>query len=207
MILTIREASTAEEAAARALILQGPYTALAIAEERVQQLQKNETDEITRLNAIRRLKAAIDEAKAEVLAGISGPVEKRAPAMLEHIIGRPFAQVQLGDGMGLESIVPTGCTETAPVDQLSAGEQEQIHFATRLALAEVLSQTERQVLVLDDPFVNTDPERLPRALQLIKEKSDRFQFVILSCHPERYLDLSEVAIRHMEQVESSEAIA
>jgi uncharacterized protein YhaN len=72
---------------------------------------------------------------------------------------------------------------------MSAGEQEQIYFATRLALAEVVSQNERQVLLLDDPLVNTDVERLARILDLIDQHSVRLQFVILSCHPDRYAPL------------------
>jgi DNA repair exonuclease SbcCD ATPase subunit len=202
-----REAYKEDEAAARALLQQGPYTGLAIAEETVKQREDDEATETLRLNAIRRLKTTVEEAKAKVLAGLSEPVEERATAILERIVGRPFAQIQLGDGMELKSVRPEGCQQTASVDQLSAGEQEQIYFATRLALAEVLSEAERQVLVLDDPLVNTDPERLPRVLELIKEKSDRLQFVILSCHPERYLDLPGTVVRHMEKLESSEAVA
>ena len=206
-IQRVREAYKEDEAAARALLQQGPYTSLALAEERVKQLEDDEAGETLRLNAIRLLKSALDEAKAKVLAGIAEPVEARATAILERIVGRPFAQVQLGDGMELKSVRPEGCSQAAPVEQMSAGEKEQIYFATRLALAEVLSEGERQVLVLDDPLVNTDPERLPRVLELIEEKSDRLQFVILSCHPERYVDLSGTVVCHMEKLESSEAVA
>jgi uncharacterized protein YhaN len=99
-----------------------------------------------------------------------------------------------------------GSNQAAPVEQMSAGEQEQIYFATRLALAEVLSEGERQVLVLDDPLVNTDPERLPRVLEIIQEKSGRMQFVILSCHPERYMDLPGGVVHHLEKLETTEAV-
>jgi len=57
------------------------------------------------------------------------------------------------------------------------------------ALAAVVSQNERQVLLLDDPLVNTDGERLSRILDLIEQYSTHLQFVILSCHPERYARL------------------
>ena len=98
---------------------------------------------------IRLLKTAVDEAKGKVLAGISEPVEKRATTFLERIVGQPFAQIQLGSRMDLTSFRPEGCARTASLAQMSAGEQEQIYFATRLALAEVLSEAEPQVLVLE----------------------------------------------------------
>jgi uncharacterized protein YhaN len=84
-------------------------------------------------------------------------VEQRATAILDRIAGRPFASIQLGKAMDLKSIRPEGCSEVASVEQMSAGEKEQIYFASRLALADVLCETARQVLVLDDPLVNTDP--------------------------------------------------
>jgi energy-coupling factor transporter ATP-binding protein EcfA2 len=207
VIQRVREAYKEDEAAARALLQQGPYTSLALAEERVKQLEDDETAETLRLDAIRHLKSVVDEAKAKVLAGIAEPVEARATGILESIVGRAFAQIQLGDGMELKSVRPEGCQQTASVEHMSAGEKEQIYFATRLALAEVPSEGERQALVLDDPLVNTDPERLPRVLELIREKSDRLQFVVLSCHPERYVDLPGTVVCHMEKLESSEAVA
>jgi DNA repair exonuclease SbcCD ATPase subunit len=195
-----REAYQQDEAAARAILLQGPYTSLASAEERVRQLEHDTAVETLRLEAIKRLKTTVDEAKAKALSGIAAPVEARATVLLERISGRPLARVQLGDGMALESVQPHGCSANAPVDQMSAGEQEQIYFATRLALAEVLAEKERQVLVLDDPLVNTDTERLARVLELIAEKSAHLQFLILTCHPGRYLELPNAVARSMDKL-------
>ncbi len=196
-----REAYQQDEAAARALLAGGPYTSKAVAEERVRQLEADREIEMRKLDSIRLLKTAIDRAKARALAGIAEPVERRATAILERIMGRPFARVQLGEAMALQAVRPDGCRESANIDCLSAGEQEQIYFATRLALAEVLAGPRRQVLVLDDPLVNTDAERLPRILELIREKSDRLQFIILSCHPERYLELAGIAAHHLDAAE------
>jgi exonuclease SbcC len=200
-IQSAREAYKQDEAAASAILRQGPYSSLAIAEERVRQLEADETAENTRLEAIQRLRTVVDTAKAKVLAGISEPVEERATALLERIVGRPFARIRLGEAMKLESVDPEGCSASAAVEQMSSGEREQIYFATRLALADVLGTQERQVVVLDDPLVDTDADRLSRALELIHERSDRLQFVFLTCHPERYLSLPKLASQHMAKLD------
>jgi uncharacterized protein YhaN len=201
-IQNAREAYKQDEAAVSAILRQGPYSSLAIAEERVRQLEADEAAENSRLQAIQRLRAVVGAAKAKVLAGISEPVEERATTLLERIVGRPFARISLGDSMSLESVHPEGCTGRAPLEQMSSGEREQIYFATRLALADVLGNQERQVVVLDDPLVDTDADRLSRALELIHERSDRLQFVILSCHPERYLSLPKLASQHLAKLEA-----
>ena len=200
-IQTAREAYQQDEAAARAILLQGPYTSLAIAEERVRQLEADEAAERLRLDAIHLLKTSVDAAKAKVLEGVAGPVEARATALLERIAGRPMARIRLGDGMALQAVQPEGCHGNAAVEQLSAGEQEQVYFATRLALAEVIGGQERQALIFDDPLVNTDGDRLARILELIDEHSDRLQFIILTCHPGRYIELHGAATHHMGELE------
>jgi uncharacterized protein YhaN len=198
---TAREAYQQDEAAVRAILLQGPYTSLATAEERVRQLEADEALEKLRLDAIHLLKTTVDGAKARVLEGIAEPVEARATALLERIAGRPLARIRLGDGMALQAVQPDGCSGNAPVEQMSAGEQEQVYFATRLALAEILGGQERQALVLDDPLVNTDGDRLARILELIDEYSGRLQFIILTCHPGRYIELHGAASRHMSKLD------
>jgi hypothetical protein len=39
-------------------------------------------------------------------------------------------------------------------------------------------------------------------LELIHERSDRLQFVILSCHPERYLSLPKLASQHLANLDA-----
>jgi ABC-type Mn2+/Zn2+ transport system ATPase subunit len=203
-IQCVREAYRQYEAVASALLRQGPYCGMTSAEERVHQLEADEAAESRRLEAILRLRNVVEAARAKVLAGISEPVEERATALLERIVGRPFARVRLGDTMSLKSVRPEGCSASAAIEQMSSGEREQIYFATRLALADVLATDERQVVVLDDPLVDTDADRLSRALELIDERSDRLQFVILSCHPERYLGLPKLVLRHMDKLNSEQ---
>jgi hypothetical protein len=205
---TAREAYQQDEAAARAILLQGPYTSLAIAEERVRQLEADEAAERLRLDAIHLLKTSVDAAKARVLDGVAGPVEARATALLERIAGRPLARIRLGNGMSPQAVQPEGCSGNAAVEQLSAGEQEQVYFATRLALAEVIGGQERQALIFDDPLVNTDGDRLARILELINEHSGRLQFIILTCHPGRYIELDGAATRHIGKLEpAAESLA
>jgi uncharacterized protein YhaN len=49
-------------------------------------------------------------------------------------------------------------------------------------------------------MVNTDTERMARVLELIAEKSVRLQFLILTCHPGRYLELPNAVSRSMDKL-------
>ena len=67
--------------------------------------------------------------------------------------------------------------------RLSRGTRDQLYLCLRLALADEVSQgRERLPLILDDPLVNFDDQRLEGALSLLAEVARRRQVVLLTCH-------------------------
>lgn len=64
----------------------------------------------------------------------------------------------------------------------SAGQQELLYFAERLAVLDVLYKEEQPLLILDDPFTNLDPGRQKRAMELLQHISQKRQMVYLTCH-------------------------
>jgi uncharacterized protein YhaN len=61
---------------------------------------------------------------------------------------------------------------------------EQIYLAIRLALTELLFAQEPLPILLDDPFVNFDPDRRAAALRLVKAISQRHQVLLFTCSDE-----------------------
>ncbi len=54
---------------------------------------------------------------------------------------------------------------------LSGGALDQLYFSIRLALAEKVLKNNTGFLILDDPFIKSDPERLIRQIELLKRIS------------------------------------
>ncbi len=75
--------------------------------------------------------------------------------------------------------------------EYSAGWQAVIALCMRLSLIDSLYETERPFLVLDDPFVNLDQEKLVRALRTLRELSKNTQIVYLTCHDSRSIKKAE----------------
>jgi uncharacterized protein YhaN len=137
-------------------------------------------------NAIRLLRDTVARCRAEAVAAVAGPVEAAATRMLQRIAGGRLGRLRLGEGFEPEHVAPELAGGPVPVDSASGGEREQIHLATRLALAEVLAKEERQLVVLDDVLTATDTPRLARIQEILEEAAQRLQILILTCHPERY---------------------
>lgn len=57
------------------------------------------------------------------------------------------------------------------INSLSGGAYDQLYFSIRLALAEKVLNGKTVFLILDDPFIKSDLERLQRQLSLLKRIS------------------------------------
>ena len=67
----------------------------------------------------------------------------------------------------------------------SKGFQSIIALCMRLALIDCLYPKEKPFIVLDDPFVNYDDEKMDLCKKLIKEVSKKYQVVYFTCHESR----------------------
>ena len=168
---------------------QGPYSALAQAEEELARLKREIASEELRLAAIRLLQTTVEESRNAVLAAVAAPVEVAATRTLQRIAGNRLGRVQLGEAFEPRQVMPGATDAPVSIEDMSGGEREQIYLATRLALADVLAKDERQLVVLDDVLVATDAGRLASVIRILEEAGQRLQVLILTCHPERYLGL------------------
>ena len=67
----------------------------------------------------------------------------------------------------------------------STGYTDMIDFCMRIALIDTLFEEERPFIIMDDPFVNLDQERMSHALRLLKAISADSQIIYFVCHEVR----------------------
>ena len=83
---------------------------------------------------------------------------------MRSVAGRPLGSIRLSDGFAPEVFHPAYANIEVHLGAASGGEQEQIHVALRLALADYASRADRQLMVLDDSLLDSDARRLQRIL-------------------------------------------
>ena len=71
------------------------------------------------------------------------------------------------------------------VEYLSEGYKDMIGLCSRMAMIDVLYNNETPVIIMDDPFVNLDEDKLASAMVLLKEISAQKQIVYFTCHKAR----------------------
>ena len=182
---------------------QGPYSGLCRAEEEVARLKREIASEELRLAAIRLLRTTVEDSRNAALAAVAAPVELAATRTLQRIAGNRLGRVQLGEAFEPTQVLPEVTDLPVSIENTSGGEREQIYLATRLALADVLTKGEHQLVVLDDVLVATDAGRLARVMRILEEAGQRLQVLILTCHPERYLGLDGAHFIDLDQILSA----
>ena len=75
--------------------------------------------------------------------------------------------------------------ELKEISYLSAGYQDLVSICIRLALVENIYKNEKPLLILDDPFVNLDSEKLEKAKRLLNSISNDYQVLYMVCHDSR----------------------
>jgi DNA repair exonuclease SbcCD ATPase subunit len=172
------------------LAAQGPYSVLSRSEEEVSRITEEIRRETLRMDAIKLLYDTVEQCRSEAVASVAQPVEEAATRILHRIAGAGVGRIEIGEAFEPAGVSPDLAETTVDIANLSGGEQEQLYLATRLALAEVLAKSERQLVVFDDVLTSTDTSRLARVLTILEESSERLQIIVLTCHPERYRALA-----------------
>jgi hypothetical protein len=195
-----RDRLLAEEAAVREASSFALYSALAEAGEKEEALKFSLASEEVRTEALKLLHETVRQSRSEAIAAIPEHVAGTAMSILHRIVGVQFPTVRLSEDLAISGVSPRSVAGIVPVADLSGGEKEQVAFAVRLALANQLASSERQLLVLDDSLAATDSVRFGRILEILAEAADQLQILVLTCHPERYAALAGASFHNFEEV-------
>ncbi|MCM3359647.1 AAA family ATPase [Psychrobacillus sp. MER TA 171] len=91
-----------------------------------------------------------------------------------------------------EAVKPSG--ERFRIAELSQATKEQAYIALRIALAVSLKNRVAFPIILDDPFVHFDRNRLKQVVQLMKELQNEHQLLYFTCHEHMRLSWNEAHI-------------
>ena len=91
-----------------------------------------------------------------------------------------------------------------PIVELSQATKEQAYIALRLALAASSNETAPFPIMMDDPFVHFDGERLSRMIELLDQLQNKHQFIYFTCHEEMKDKWQEATILNVSDIGSKQ---
>jgi len=159
-------------------------------EEALAQLEERRARLRRRARALELALDWLERASRTSLASVISRLEEATGDYLGRITGGRYRKVTVeGEDLSVSVWSPEKGGEVK-VDSLSRGTVDQLYLAARLSLVEVICGEKNPPLLLDDPFVTFDSQRLGKAMELIKEYARGRQVVIFTCgeHYDVYAD-------------------
>ena len=157
-------------------------------EEELENLENQYKELETDAKAFELLYDISTQYKTSTIEALSEPVKNIFSQDLEKLIGSKYC-FNFGKDMKPGNVDVLGVNEKTTLDCLSFGTQEQIWYLFRLALGRLLSKEERQLVILDDPLVNTDEARHQRALEILQDTAREVQLIVVTCDMDKYSSL------------------
>lgn len=139
-----------------------------------------------RIELLQTTRELLMEANRRYLSDLSPELQKRVAAYLPTLTCGRYTKVQMGDGLLFQVYHPdAGEWLDADLKESgwSVGTLDQIFFACRLGLLDVLTSDRRLPLLLDDPFLSFDEARLQAAMELLACVAQQTQVLLFTCRP------------------------
>jgi len=160
-----------------------------VLEEEAEELEEREGELTSRFRGLSLAEEVWPEAVRLFQETYLDRYGERVGAWLEQLSGGRYGGVRLQGEDAAPEARRLVDGRWVPVDRLSRGASDRLYLALRLALTEVMGeQGVRGPLILDDPFVTFDAERLADAFETLRRVAERRQ-VILLAHDEQYREL------------------
>lgn len=153
-----------------------------ISQEKVREVKSELQAVILAIDTIRDLSKDIhDSFGNELDLAVSG--------IIKRVTGGRYGDLKIDENLGVKVAIGSNYI---PMDVLSGGTIEQVYFALRLAVADLLIDDKMPIL-LDDTFALYDDERIRTAL---KELIDLEQVIIFTCHKREEEILEEIGLSY-----------
>ena len=134
------------------------------------------------------LRDTLLEAQEEERVPIT-PLMNRLAPYVELVF--PDAKLHLNESsLEIKDLEREHAAQSEPFSSLSIGTREQIAVLVRLAMADLLREQGKPVmLILDDPLVNSDDGRFEGMARALRKAAENLQILVLTCHEARYKSL------------------
>ena len=140
--------------------------------ETIQSLQKKEA-------AIRLAMDAIGKAHEDLSRDFAPKVNERASEILAGLTGGAHNAILMDKNYQ----VSLSAGADGPVDYFSSGTVDQVYFALRLAISELIFEGQEIPLILDDPFTQYDLKREKEAMRFLHEYAKDKQVILFTARP------------------------
>jgi len=133
--------------------------------------------------AVAHIRNLAENLLEEMDSGTYSGLKKDLEQYISFMTGGRHTSVEMEDGKGLPCGFVRDDGAVLDYELLSAGTKDVLSLALRISMAKHFLKEAEGFLMMDDPFVDMDPDRQQKAGEIIRKFAEDKQVVIFTCHP------------------------
>lgn len=151
-------------------------------EESLSNLESEKEKLQRKYDSLKLTKTLLEKAKDSFTSKYTKPVKNSFNKYYKILTGEAADSYDIDAAINI-SIMEMG--DKRDVSLLSRGCKDLVGLCMRMALIDAMYKEEKPFIILDDPFVNFDDERLSGGISFLKEISKEYQVIYFTCHESR----------------------
>lgn len=149
-------------------------------EEEIDRTEKEIENMDNKKKSIQIAIEVIEKVSERIHSQFAPQINKEVSELIKKITNERYTNIKIDDKLGI-SVENPNTREIVPLDSLSGGTIDQIHFSLRYSIINSMEK-ENFPLILDDCFIQYDDTRLENILRYLDEISDNVQILLFTCH-------------------------
>ncbi len=170
--------------------LEGNEEELLKNKERYNELELKQKEDAIELNAVKLALSTIQELSTDIHDSFGQQLNKAVSQVISEITDERYKDLKIDEKL---EIKVDWKGKYVLLDRLSAGTIDQVYFALRMAVADLLLGTEEVPLILDDSFALYDDTRVGAVLAKL---AMRGQVILFTCHKREQRLLEELGLSY-----------
>lgn len=169
-------------------------TPLVEIDEKIESLKLQKEFYENKMASINLARNTIEKISKNVHKEFAPTLNREVSNIVKKITDNKYKDIKINENIDI-SVVEPGSGEIKDIYDLSGGTIDQLYFATRFAIIDII--TNRKVpLILDDCFIQYDRGRLTNILDLLGDKSKERQIILFTCHEREGEIFDELGIKY-----------
>lgn len=163
-------------------------------EEDILDVSNKKTKYDNRLKSLQIAKDTIERISKSIQRDFAPTLNKKVSEIMDLITDGRYSEVKINED--LDITVEDSINNTlVNIESLSGGTMDQLYFATRFAIADIILN-ENTPLILDDCFIQYDDARLNNIIKILDKISFNRQIILFTCHTREGNILNKLGIEH-----------
>lgn len=163
-------------------ILKGEKDAVRTAGDELLVLYRKKDEENKKYRLLKYTGEILARAKETLTARYSKPLKESFDKYFKILSGLDGEDYHI-DSNGVLTVKEQGMQRQ--VSSFSSGYKDMMGLCMRLAFVDVMYPQEKPPILLDDPFINLDKEKVEKGKELLEIISETYQIIYLTCNEDR----------------------